>query len=100
MVRIQVQTALKRGTELLQYVTLHLRDRRGAASFDYRNRAEITILMWEPKPFPVRFSCWHKRCSEYCELESLRDIKQKKNRIELQGLIIRFSCFIALSQGA
>ena len=35
------------------YVTLHLRDRIGAASLRYRNRAEITVLMWEQKPYPV-----------------------------------------------
>ena len=28
---------------LIRYVTLHLRDRRGAALFRSRNRAEITI---------------------------------------------------------
>ena len=38
--------------------SLWQRDRRGAASFCYRNRAEITVLMRaEHKPYPVWFSC-------------------------------------------
>ena len=37
----------------IRYATLHLRDRVGAASLRYRNRAEITVLMWEQKPYPV-----------------------------------------------
>ena len=37
----------------IRYVTLHFRDRVGAASLRYRNRAEITVLMWEQKPYPV-----------------------------------------------
>ena len=37
----------------IRYVTLHLRDRVGAASLRYRNRAEITVLMWKQKPYPV-----------------------------------------------
>ena len=28
----------------------------GAVSLRYRNRAEITLLMWEEKPYPVYFS--------------------------------------------
>ena len=32
------------------YVNLHLRDRRGAASLRYRNRAEITVVRCEQKP--------------------------------------------------
>ena len=35
------------GTELIRYVTLHFRDRRGGASLRYRNHAEITVLMCE-----------------------------------------------------
>jgi len=31
----------------IRYVTHHFRDRRGAASLRYRNRAEITVLMCE-----------------------------------------------------
>ena len=51
MVQIQVQTAPKCCTEPLRYVTLHFRDRRGAASPRYRNRAEIIVLMFEQKPY-------------------------------------------------
>ena len=37
-------------------MTLHLRDRRGAASLRYRNRAKITVVMCEQKSNPARFS--------------------------------------------
>ena len=38
----------------IRYVTLQFRDRSGAASPCYRNRAEITVLhMCEQKPYPV-----------------------------------------------
>ena len=63
MVQIQVQTAPKCCTEPLRYVTLHFRDRRGAASPRYRNRAKITVLMFEQKPYPVWFSCMGKSYS-------------------------------------
>ena len=36
-------------------MTLRLRDRRSAASFRYRNRTEITVLMCERKPFQYGF---------------------------------------------
>ena len=39
-----VHTALKSGTEPIRYMTLHFRDRRGAASRCYRNRAEIFVF--------------------------------------------------------
>ena len=37
-----------------------LRDQRGAASFRYRNRAEITVVMCELKLYPISFSCRHE----------------------------------------
>ena len=47
-------TAPKCGTEPIRYVRLHSRDRRGATSLFYRNRAEITVLIAEKqKPCPV-----------------------------------------------
>lgn len=45
----------------------HFRDRRGVASLRYRNRAEITVLVCEEKPYPVWFSCWHKSYPVQCE---------------------------------
>ena len=39
--------------------------RRGAASPRYRNRAKITVLMCQQKPYPVRFSCPRKSCDPY-----------------------------------
>ena len=39
-----------------RYVTFHLRDWCGVASFRYRNRAEIAILMCEQKPYLIWFS--------------------------------------------
>ena len=43
-------TAMKSDTEPIRYVTIHFQDRRGAASFRYRNRAEITVFMGDQKP--------------------------------------------------
>ena len=43
-VRISVHTALKSGTEPIRYMTLHFRDRSGAPSLCYRNRAETFVF--------------------------------------------------------
>ena len=40
-------------TEPIQYVTLYFRDQRDAALLRYGNRAKITVLMCEQKPYPV-----------------------------------------------
>ena len=48
MVRIP---SAKCGTEPIRYVKLHFRDRRRLALSRYRNRAEITFLMCERKPY-------------------------------------------------
>ena len=45
----------------IRYMTLLLRDQRGAASLRKRNRAEITVLMCKQKPYLVWFSCRRKR---------------------------------------
>ena len=44
----------------IQYVTLHLRDRRGAASLRHRNRGATTVFVCEQKPYPVWFS-WQRK---------------------------------------
>ena len=41
----------KSGTEPIRYVTLNLRDQRGAALPPYKKRAEIAFLMCEQKPY-------------------------------------------------
>ena len=51
----------------IQYVTLHFRYRRGAASLDERNCAEIATLICEQKPYLVRFSCRDKSYPAKCE---------------------------------
>ena len=48
--QIPSHTTPECGTEPIRYVTLHFRDRRGAATLRYRNRAKITVLMCEQKP--------------------------------------------------
>ena len=60
-------TATKCSIQPIQYVTPHFRDRRGAASPRYRNRAKITILMCGQKQYPVWFSCRRKSCPIYLE---------------------------------
>ena len=37
----------------IRYATKHFQDRRGAALLRYKNRAEITVLMCEQKPYHV-----------------------------------------------
>ena len=44
----------------IRYVTLHLRDQRGAVSLRHRNRAATTVLVCESKPCPVWFSWLRK----------------------------------------
>ena len=39
----------------IRYVTIHFQDWCGPASPRLRNRAEVTVLMGEHKPYPVRF---------------------------------------------
>ena len=39
-------------TQLIRKVILHPQDQRGVASIRYRNRAEITVLVCEQKPYP------------------------------------------------
>ena len=36
----------------IQYLTLYLRDWSGTTSLRYRNRAELTVLMYEQRPYP------------------------------------------------
>ena len=60
------------------YVTLHSGDRRGAASLRYRNRAKITVLMFERMSRPVWSSCQHKGYPVWFERSVGR---------ELQGLV-------------
>ena len=58
-------TTLWCDTEPIRYASLHFRDLRRAASL--RNRAEITVLMYEQKLYPVEFSCRRKSHAVYCE---------------------------------
>ena len=52
-------------TETYPIWTMHSHHQRGAASPRYRNRAKITVVMCQQKPFPVRFSCRSKTCDPY-----------------------------------
>ena len=51
--RIGFHTVSKYGIKPIQCVTLHFRDRRGAASVHHRNRAALTGLVCEQKPYLV-----------------------------------------------
>ena len=44
----------------IRYMTLHFRDRRGAASLRHGNRAATTVLVCEQKPYSVWFS-WRRK---------------------------------------
>ena len=48
-------------------MTLHFINRRAPASLCHRNRAATTVLVYEKKPYPERFSWWRERYSVYCE---------------------------------
>ena len=45
----------------------HFRDRLGTASLRYKNRAKITVLMCELKPYPIWFWCRRKSFPVECE---------------------------------
>ena len=51
----------------IRYATLHFRELRGAASLCYRNRAKITVLMCEQKPYPVWFWCRRTSYPAHCK---------------------------------
>ena len=72
----------------IRYVTLHCRDWRGAASLRYRNRAEITVLMCEQKPYPVWFSCrrckcYPVKCEQSLSLVTVNRLDVKNNLISM-----------------
>ena len=41
--------------QFTRFATLYVRDLGGAVSLRYRNRAEITVLVCEQKPYPIWF---------------------------------------------
>ena len=61
-----LQSGIER-TLSIWYATLHFRDQRGTASLRYRNRAKITVLMCEQKPYSAWFSCMRKSYPVECE---------------------------------
>ena len=52
---IPVYTAPKSDTEPIRYVTLHFRDRCGAASLRHKNWPATTVLVCEKTPYPIWF---------------------------------------------
>ena len=62
---IPVCTTPKSGTEPIGYFTLHVWDRRGAASLCYRNRTAATVLMCEQNPIRYGFRAGAKAV-RYC----------------------------------
>ena len=47
-------------TKPIPYVTFHFWDRRGIVSLRHRNRSATIVLVYEQKPYPVRF-CWRRK---------------------------------------
>ena len=74
---------------ILRYVTLHFRDRRGAASLRYRNRAEIIVLMCEPKLYLVWLSCRRKsnpvRCKHSLKLTNIITLLKSRSQHQFWG---------------
>ena len=58
--RIGVHTAPKYGAKSIRYVTLHVQDRRGAASLCHRNRAATPFLCVNGNPFQYDFNAGAK----------------------------------------
>ena len=50
----------------IRYMTLHLGDRRGAASLGYKNSAKITFFTCEQKNYLIWFWCLRKSYLLYC----------------------------------
>ena len=48
-------------------MTLHFRDQGGATSLRYRNRAKITVLVCEQKPYAAWFSCRRRSYPVWCK---------------------------------
>ena len=61
MVWTPVHEATKCGSDNLLF-----RDRRGAASLRYRNRAKLAVLICEQKPYWIWFSRLRKNYSVAC----------------------------------
>ena len=60
---------------------------RGAARLRYRNRAKITVLMWERMPCPVWSSCQHK---SYGMVSTYRRRGVARARLLLETLQVSF----------
>ena len=73
---------------LIRCMTLHFLYRRGAASLRYRNRAEVTVLMCQPKHYPVWFSCRRDRypilkCKQNLSLDFQEELARLISRIPI-----------------
>ena len=55
----------------IRYVTLHFKRSARCSFARYRNRAEISVLICEQKPYPLWFLCWRKSYPVLCK-HSLR----------------------------
>ena len=76
--RIGVHTAPKCDIKPIRYVTLHFRDRLGAASLRHRSLTATTVLLCEQKPYPVWFSWRRKLCPVQCGLALSRAVTANK----------------------
>ena len=79
--RVGVHTALKYEAKPVRYVMQRFRGWSGAASLCPRNRAAITVLTCEQKPYVVWFSCGSK--GRFCVNITLLIVK-----VTFQGLYI------------
>ena len=50
----------------IRYVTLHFKRSARYSFTRYRNRAEISVLICEQKPYPLWFLCWRKSDPVLC----------------------------------
>ena len=63
----------------IRYVTLHFKRSARRSLARYRNRAEISVLICEQKPYPLWFLCWRKSYSVLCK-HNLRQTARRKTK--------------------
>ena len=95
-VRISVHTALKSGTEPIRYMTFHFRDRRGAPSPCYKNRAKI--LVFANKRECCKLTCGISRQETRSHMEVYRTYF-KWVEFEILGSSLSLAWEIRLSKG-
>ena len=82
----------------IRYATKHFQDRRGAALLRYKNRAEITVLMCEQKPYHlVWFRVGAKAIRYGMSKASLSESRSSTKRHVIYHVSITFNTCLAVT---